>query len=76
MDFIKVNQGKCTRCGVCVTVCPGVIGMGDNGPQAIRDLCVSCGQCVAACPERALDNTHAPLVNQVSLGKTRFLIQI
>lgn len=65
MNFIKVNQDKCTRCGICVSVCPGVIDMRDNGPQAIRDLCVSCGQCVAVCPEGALHNTNLPLTNQV-----------
>lgn len=69
MDFIQVDQGKCSRCGICAAICPGVIGMGDNGPQAIRNLCVSCGQCVAVCPEGALDNTNAPLVHQAPLGQ-------
>lgn len=73
MDFIKVDPGKCTRCGVCAAVCPGVIGMGGKGPQAIQDLCVSCGQCVAACPEGALDNAHAPLANQVPAGENTVL---
>lgn len=73
MDFIKVDQGKCTRCGVCATVCPGVIGMADNGPRAIRDLCVSCGQCVAVCPERALDNTNTPLTDQVPIEENTAL---
>ncbi len=68
MDFIQVDQDKCTRCGICADVCPGVIGMGEHGPQAIRNLCVSCGQCVAVCPHGALDNRQAPLVNQV-VGK-------
>lgn len=66
MDFIQVDQAKCTRCGICAEVCPGVIGMGENGPQVIRDLCVSCGQCVAVCPHGALDNANAPLDTQVA----------
>lgn len=70
MDFIRVDQGKCTRCGICAAVCPGVIGMGDNGPQAMRDLCVSCGQCVAVCPAGALDNTNAPLAGQDRIEET------
>ena len=73
MDFIKVDQDKCTRCGVCVNVCPGVIGMTENGPQAIRDLCVSCGQCVAVCPEGALDNTNLPLADQTPNGENSVL---
>lgn len=65
MDFIQIDQGKCTRCGICAEVCPGIIGMGDDGPQAIRNLCVSCGQCMAVCPQGALNNVNAPLANQV-----------
>lgn len=73
MDFIQVDQAKCTRCGVCADVCPGVIGMGERGPQAIRDLCVSCGQCVAVCPQGALDNRKTPLVHQVEVKKAQNL---
>ncbi|AJQ25607.1 nitroreductase family protein [Pelosinus fermentans] len=70
MDFIQVDQDKCTRCGICAAVCPGIISMGAHGPQAIRNLCVSCGQCVAACPQGALDNRNAPLANQVVPKRT------
>ncbi|MEG6584853.1 nitroreductase family protein [Dendrosporobacter sp. 1207_IL3150] len=67
MDFIKVDQGKCTKCGTCVAICPGVIGMRETGPQAIRNLCISCGQCVTVCPEGALDNKNSPLDRQVPI---------
>jgi len=70
MNFIQVDQEKCTRCGICADVCPGVIGMGEHGPQAIRNLCVSCGQCVAVCPHGALNNRNTPLVNQVEVKNT------
>jgi nitroreductase/NAD-dependent dihydropyrimidine dehydrogenase PreA subunit len=66
-SFIQVDQDKCTKCGVCATVCPGVLGMGGSGPQVIRDLCVSCGQCVAVCPTGALDNENTPLDKQQAL---------
>ena len=73
MDFIKVDQEKCTGCGICAKVCPGVIGMAEGQPQAIRDLCVSCGQCVAVCPGGALDNSNTPLAEQVwPAGSVRF----
>jgi nitroreductase/NAD-dependent dihydropyrimidine dehydrogenase PreA subunit len=70
MDFIQVDQDKCTRCGICVDVCGGVLGMGDRGPQVVHNLCISCGQCVAACPQGALDNLNAPLANQVASKRT------
>ncbi|MDU2064845.1 MAG: nitroreductase family protein [Sporomusaceae bacterium] len=73
MDFIRVDQGKCTKCGICSAVCPGVIGMGDSGPQAIRDLCVGCGQCVAVCPQGAMNNTNAPLESQDRLDENTVL---
>lgn len=70
MDFIQVDQGKCTRCGICVGVCRGVLGMGDRGPQVVRNLCISCGQCVAVCPQGALDNRNAPSAHQVVVKDT------
>ena len=36
MDFIQVDQDKCTRCGICADVCPGVIGMGNHGPGSLN----------------------------------------
>ncbi len=51
-----LSQKKCTRCGVCVEVCPtGAAGM-INGeyPNYDLDLCIGCAQCIAQCPEMAL----------------------
>lgn len=74
LDFIQVEQDKCTRCGACTSVCIGIIGMGENGPQAIRnqDLCINCGQCVAVCPNEALNNVKSPLANQVGNSTKNF----
>lgn len=52
-----VDQGKCTRCGTCVTVCPvSALSMGEeaNAP-VVRDpaLCMGCSACIHACPTRA-----------------------
>lgn len=66
-NFIQVDQRKCTRCGLCVSVCRGVLGMGGDGPEVIRPLCIACGQCVAICPQGALDNANSPLANQALL---------
>lgn len=50
----KVDAGKCTGCGKCVTVCPmDVIKMHD-GKAVVGDGCVECGACVSACPRGAI----------------------
>jgi nitroreductase/NAD-dependent dihydropyrimidine dehydrogenase PreA subunit len=70
MDFIQVDQDKCTRCGLCVKVCRGVLAMGGNGPKVIRPLCIACGQCVAVCPHEALNNVKVPLDKQTSIKES------
>jgi len=66
MNLIKVDQEKCTRCGLCVAVCRGVLGVGKHGgPEVIRPLCIGCGQCVAVCPYAALDNLKSPCSKQM-----------
>ena len=70
MNFIQVNQEKCTRCGLCVKVCRSVLANGSNGPEVIRPLCIACGQCVAVCPHGALDNVKAPLNKQIPIKES------
>lgn len=58
MSFYKVDDCKCTRCGICVELCmPGIITLeGDNLPQVSFShaaMCVKCGQCMIYCPTRA-----------------------
>lgn len=66
-DFIQVDHDKCIRCGLCVKVCRGVLGMGGNGPEVIRPICIACGQCVAVCPQGAFNSAQAPLARQNSI---------
>ena len=74
MDLIKVNQEKCTSCGLCAEVCPsGVINMGEEGPQTTGKHCMACGHCVAVCPHAALDNKKAPLAQQLPLENSPVL---
>jgi uncharacterized Fe-S center protein len=52
-----LNEGKCSRCGICVEVCPtGAAEFPDNDtyPEYDLDLCIGCAQCIALCPELAL----------------------
>lgn len=69
-NLIHVNKDKCTRCGLCVNVCRGTLGLGEEGPEVVNDLCIACGHCVAVCPNGALDHKLAPLEKQVLLEKT------
>lgn len=71
MEFIKVDQTRCVKCGICMEVCPTyVLSMGENGPVADNpQVCIACGQCVAVCPHGALNNRKAPLVRQEELDK-------
>ncbi|MBN1614053.1 MAG: DUF362 domain-containing protein [Deltaproteobacteria bacterium] len=52
----KLRQDKCTRCGLCIEVCPaGAAQSGDDGyPTYDLEICLGCAQCIACCPELAL----------------------
>ncbi len=47
---------RCTRCGVCVEVCPtGAAAItGDEFPTYDLEMCIGCAQCIGLCPEMAL----------------------
>lgn len=48
---LKLDAGKCTGCGMCVSVCPhGVFGL-DHGKAKIMDMnsCMECGACAKNC---------------------------
>ncbi len=45
---IKVDAGKCTNCGLCVSHCKMDIRHAGD-PE-----CISCGECVSVCPTKAI----------------------
>jgi len=51
-----LNKKKCTRCGVCVEICPTkAASMTEPGyPQYDLKKCIGCAQCIAMCRESAL----------------------
>lgn len=58
MSSMIVDPSKCTRCGICVEVCPaGIIEFGDNGLPEMEAKasmrCIECGHCALFCPESA-----------------------
>jgi uncharacterized Fe-S center protein len=52
----SIKKDKCTRCALCVEVCPtGAAQFADDGyPTYNLETCIGCAQCIALCPEMAL----------------------
>ena len=45
---VKVDNSKCTNCGLCVTHCK--VDIKEVGDQE----CISCGECIGVCPTKAI----------------------
>lgn len=67
--MIKKVSLNCTKCGICVDVCPiRVIRMRKNGAKLLwPKACIHCGHCVAVCPQSLFEHEEIPLCNQVPL---------
>lgn len=54
--YPELDEGKCTKCGDCVAICPvGAARFAANGyPAYDRNRCIGCAQCIAMCPQVAL----------------------
>ena len=55
-EAIKILEGKCVGCGLCVKACPfGAMAMVEKVPQIDLGKCTLCGACVQACKFEAID---------------------
>lgn len=56
-QIIKIDDNKCTGCGLCVPDCPeGAIQIINGKARLISDLfCDGLGACIGGCPEGAID---------------------
>ncbi len=51
---MKVDAGKCVRCGACASVCPvNVIEVLDTRIRVLEG-CTNCAICVKVCPVEAI----------------------
>jgi NAD-dependent dihydropyrimidine dehydrogenase PreA subunit len=53
---LKLDENKCTGCGMCLEVCPHQV-FKMNGRSAMirnRDACMECGACRKNCPAEAI----------------------
>ena len=53
---LKLDEDKCTGCGLCLEVCPQAVFVRQNGKALIktRDACMECGACARNCPSVAI----------------------
>jgi len=54
--YPELIEKRCTRCGICIEVCPTGAAQitGDEFPRYDLDKCIGCAQCIAQCPVMAL----------------------
>jgi ferredoxin len=55
---IARDDGRCTHCGACITVCP--VGAFELDPFTkkvvfLKEKCIACELCIKACPPRAME---------------------
>lgn len=64
MKSISINNETCTKCAMCVEVCPSKIFQQespDDFPEVkIEKSCMVCGHCVAICPHDAVIHEDYP----------------
>jgi len=71
-----IDQGKCTGCGLCLTVCPDQTLSLLSGKAVVSgDRCLACGHCHAVCPTQAITLPALALdpVFQTFSADTRYL---
>ena len=54
MKLVRIEEAKCTGCGLCARNCPtGAIRL-EGGKARVGEACVACGLCARICPVEAV----------------------
>lgn len=55
---IRIDEERCTGCGICVDICPGVFELGESGSAFVKDSGRADADCVKeaveSCPSEAI----------------------
>ncbi len=51
---VKVDEEKCTGCGLCVESCNVEAIKIEDDKAVISDECVECSVCIGECPQEAI----------------------
>ena len=77
--IIKIDENKCTGCGLCAHAChEGAIGMVNGKAKLLReDYCDGLGDCLPACPANAItfEEREAPAYDKAAVEKIKQLKQ-
>ena len=69
--IIRIDESKCTGCGLCVKAChEGAIGLVNGKATLLReDYCDGLGDCLPACPEDAIsfEEREAPAYDEAAV---------
>ena len=70
MNWVTVDQEKCTSCGLCVLRCMRCFSDkdGEINADANADNCNLCGHCMALCPEEAIEHEKMDMGNFTEYG--------